>query len=551
MRKRVLDGYLSPDPYSTAWVALVPHRDDPNRPAWPESLEYLRATQFDDGGWGEPSVLYAHERTLATLAAIRALAEWENNHGDGARIERGLSALRRYAALLPEEPNVTIGFELLLPRLWVDVSPELQVRLPMDQWDYIEQMHRDKLSLIARLHPEPGQIASWWFSMEALAEEQLARLDDATLEANGSVATATAATAAYLRARRRAGGDSPRASAFLSHLLTEGEGSVPFCFPVEMFERVWVLDNLRRAGADPRSFAMHAVLESLDESWHTGSRGLSSSDFFPVNDGDDIALGFTLLCWGGFSPADTPLIDLWQDDHFRSYPDERDPSISVNIHALTALREQPGFPHRKKARRLSKWLVDRMNEETVFHDKWHFSPYYSVAHAISAFIGWDDTAARRCVDYLLAEQKEDGGWGWRDNADLSTMEETAHAALGLAHAFNAGLITDRAPLERAAHYLDKDVIEPRRERLWIGKTLYRSDNIADAAIFAARTALAQMGIALDSRLLVAASRDDITLESFLTAAREIENVFPVMEKFRSARPRDRAVKGAKSNRSRN
>ena len=92
----VLDGWLAADAYSTAWVAMVPDIHDISQPAWPQALEYLRAHQLVDGGWGEPKVFYAHERTLSTLAAIKALHLW-NLPEDRSRIQRGIEALHYYA----------------------------------------------------------------------------------------------------------------------------------------------------------------------------------------------------------------------------------------------------------------------------------------------------------------------------------------------------------------------------------------------------------------------------------------------------------------------
>src|SRR5512139_1275527 len=84
-----LRGWLGTDAYSTAWVATVPDVYDPSRPTWPRALHYLRTHQLDDGGWGEPHIFFAHERTISTLAAIRALHLWKALPEDGMRIRRG------------------------------------------------------------------------------------------------------------------------------------------------------------------------------------------------------------------------------------------------------------------------------------------------------------------------------------------------------------------------------------------------------------------------------------------------------------------------------
>src|SRR5215510_15906512 len=106
-----LSGWLGPDTYSTAWVALVPDQNDPSKPQWPEALDYLRRHQLEDGGWGDPHIYYAHGRTIATMAAIWALKAWSTDGTDTLRINRAAAALGSYAKQLQIEPHDPIGFE--------------------------------------------------------------------------------------------------------------------------------------------------------------------------------------------------------------------------------------------------------------------------------------------------------------------------------------------------------------------------------------------------------------------------------------------------------
>ncbi len=493
-----LRGWSGPDPYSTAWVALVPHKDDLHRPAWPETLDYLRYHQLEDGGWGAPGIYYAHERLISTMAAIHALHTWQSNPADTGRIQRGLEALQVYTDDLLNELIEPIGFELITPRLRDLLLPAFGDKLPLDKWAAIDELNGEKLALIQRRQPDPDAPRAWWFSMEMLPQEQLACLDDSVLDEKGTIAAATAATAAYLAARRYAGADSPCASSYLAQLLAWGGSGVPFCWPFDVFENVWVLDNFRRAGLDPRTPAIARLVKIVHNSWELNQPGLSYSDLFRVNDGDDTMVGFTVLNWAGVSPSDEPVLAFWDEDHFRSYMDERSPSVSANIHALTALRTQDGFPHRNLARRLTEWLAQQMNPTCLFDDKWHYSPYYSVAHAISAFAGWDDTIARQCIDHLLEHQQPDGGWG---GFGFSTQEETAHCMLALYNARAWGLLRDRRPLAAAARFFQSVAYQEPEERLWIGKTLFRPEGIVKAVLLAAHVVLERLGysIRIDDR----------------------------------------------------
>ncbi len=483
--------WLGGDSYSTAWVALVPHVNDLSRPAWPEALEYLRSHQLADGGWGEPHIFYAHDRTISTLAAIKALHTWQGVCDSTEHIRRGLAALRNYADYLPREPYEPAGFEMLLPRLRDDLTPLYGSELPLDRWQPIELAHQEKLALIPHLHPDPSKPQSWWFSLEMLPEDCLAPLDDAILDVYGSVATATAATAAYLAARRRAGGDLPAAANYLDRLVRTWGGGVPYCWPEEVFEEIWALDNYRRVGLDPTTPTIVSSIESIQKAWYRNTPGLAFSDLFPVNDGDDTVVGYTVLAWAGAAPPDDgPVMEYFDGDHFLTYLSERGASASVNIHALTMLRAQPGFPHRDVAEKVSAWLRDHMRQDVPFEDKWHLSPYYSTAHAIPAFAGWDDFAARHCIDFILERQRIDGGWGW---FGYSTLEETAHCVIGLSCAYKQGLLSDDSALAKAGRYFDANADRQAVEALWIAKTLFCPSRIVNAALFSAQAALTDLG----------------------------------------------------------
>lgn len=493
-----LSGWLSPDVYSTAWVALVPDKMNIDRPAWPEALDYVRNAQLPDGGWGEPQVYYAHERTITTLAALKAIHTWQSSHADQVRIERGLKALQKYARDLAREPHEPVGFELLLPTLRNSLTPFYDADLPTVLWEPIEQKSRQKLALIGKGNfLNPTEPRAWWFSLEILGNHQLNMLDDSILEENGSIVTSVSATAAYLAARRLEGHDSPKAAAYIAEILRQGQGSVPFSWPVEVYELVWVLDAIRKAGIQPDKLAISGLLDKLEEAWYLNEEGLSSSRYFRVNDGDDTLVGYTILKWAGRTPSDDACWQFWDEDHFRSYLDERTWSISTNIHALPAF--QPGDDQNLDPRieRLLGWLRSQIKEDGSLNDKWHLSPLYSVSHALSSLIGMDEDLARRCVNHLIGSQRPDGGWG---HFGRSTLEETAHCSLALAEANREGLFTDLTPLARASAFLAANEGVTPSESFWIGKTVFCPTRIVEATLFAAQYALSNLGLPENANL---------------------------------------------------
>lgn len=486
-----LTGTVSVDNYNTAWVALVPHETDRGRPQWPVALAYLRQTQLADGGWGAPLVYHAHERTLCTLAAIAALCTWREQPADEARIERGLAALHHYAGDLAHDPLELVGYEILLPRL-VRLLEPYDLDLPTDAWYNILDVGQRKMFLIGNLEIEPQRPRTWWFSMEMMPEEWLCRLDDNLLTHHGSVATSTAATAAFLRARRLQGKDSPRAAAFIQRMLAIGEGGAAFSWPIEHYELLWILDQLKRVQFPPEHPRVQQVVVQLNRCWLIPPGGFAGSSAFAVADGDDTSVGYDILRWAGYQPSPEPLLAFWNDGYFRTYLDELTASVTVNLHVLAALRHDLAHAKmRELAEQTLVWLRPHLQGERGYADKWHFSPMYVAAHSLETLLDWDVVLARQSLDFLLAAQRADGGWGC---GERSTVEETGHATIGLLAAWRRGMLRDKRPLSQAATFLHQHRADPAVERLWIGKTLFNAPKIVAAIRFAADYGLAQAGI---------------------------------------------------------
>ena len=476
-------GMVLPDAYNTAWVALVPQAENPANPAWPQALAFLRESRLDDGGWGSPEIYFAHGRTISTLAALRTFLAWGMAPGSNL-VKEAVSAIERYAHDLRQEPDEPIGFELLLPRLAVEVE-RFGVNLPAGAWTGIKRIADQKMALIGALKPDYEQPRSWWFSMELLLEYQLARIEKKILNDHGSIVTSPAATAAYLRALRLAGRDSVEAHRYLDQVVRLGQGGAGVCWPIEGFEIVWTLDSQMRAGNDPDDPALTPLIRWVANYWENSPEGLSHSLAFPIKDGDHTAVGYKVLRWAGLNPSPAPLLRFWDGEkkRFVTYTDERTPSISANVHALLAFRDDPAnAEHRQIAGHIVHWLRKEMRREGKLHDKWHFSPLYATSRVIPALIGLDHEFARACVRYLLDAQLPNGGWGVGHSPSL---EESSYAILGLIAAWEAGLFEERRVLEKALAYLKTHDERAAQVPLWIGKTLYQPLGVTRAAYKAA------------------------------------------------------------------
>jgi hypothetical protein len=172
---------------------------------------------------------------------------------------------------------------------------------------------------------------------------------------------------------------------------------------------------------------------------------------------------------------------------------ERNPSISVNINGLIALRS---FDKSSDVKNVMKKIVNWLESQTypsnkgfIFEDKWHISPYYCISRAVFAFRGINDNFAQKCVNQLISHQKSDGGWGLGHE---STFEETAHVCLALCHWFRFN-VKERNKnnlkiLERIDYFFrtfsGKIYVE-----LWIAKTLYCPTTVVEAFVIAAKYSL--------------------------------------------------------------
>ncbi|XP_020588797.1 monofunctional pimaradiene synthase-like [Phalaenopsis equestris] len=74
------DGEVSPSAYDTAWVARIPSMDDPNKPQFPTTLEWVMKNQLEDGSWGEPIFFSIYDRLVCTLSCVITLTQWKQGH---------------------------------------------------------------------------------------------------------------------------------------------------------------------------------------------------------------------------------------------------------------------------------------------------------------------------------------------------------------------------------------------------------------------------------------------------------------------------------------
>lgn len=458
--------------YDTAWVARL-------APIYPgygfeESLEWLRRNQYDDGTWGAP-VDHFHDRYISTLAAIVALKEVGKDWRDERRVKRGEDALWRLVGKLRMDDSDTVGF----PMLSVSLSEEaetLGLDVPRPPLRYAGP-YQKKVKALLKLPKSQWRGNSLTYSLEGL--RTLIQPSDDLLEANYSVSISPAATAAYLMVQQ----DTPALAYLNDSMVIAGTGAVPALAPIDVFEIAWALSHLRTVGAiepdDP------AVLSLLDYVWSLWSQkvGISDSKYFKVPDLDDTAACFALLRWAGYPVSADVFGSYEMDEWFYCYPAETNPSPSVHVRLLAALRMCQEHPLH------SRWVNKALNALRSFDengsfwwDKWHASPYYVNSLAVNVLYDLDNILAHSRLKWILRTQNDDGGWGYFGQ---STPEETAYCleALTIWDCTVGGI--DPSVLDEAAEYLAQHLADASYMSLWIGKGLYTPPNLVKAAILSA------------------------------------------------------------------
>jgi halimadienyl-diphosphate synthase len=473
-------GWMSNTAYDTAWIARLAELE----PEMAEdALEWLRRHQLPDGSWGTGYLRYHHDRLICTLAAMTALAKYGRPE-DRQRCQRAQLALKPLAnGLLADPPGATIGFEMIVPTL-------LNEAKALDLVDGYENDVLNRLShyRAAKLAALPGGMINRFvtvaFSVEMAGPDELRLLDTERLqEANGSVGHSPSATAYF--ALHVNPGDTD-ALAYLRQVMT-GSGGVPDVAPFDVFEQAWTLWNVALLGTlDDETLALcQPHLDFLRKAWKPDS-GIGHALGYTPKDGDDTGLVFEVLTHFSSEINLDAVLNYEEDDHYRCYELEANPSISTNIHILGALRKA-GLPVKHPAVQKVIHYLERVQTIRLFwFDKWHASPYYPTAHVVITAAGYADELLDNAVYWLIETQNEDGSWGFY----IPTAEETAYCLQALVIWKRSGHPVPDGVLERGAAWLLAHMDDPLPP-LWIGKCLYCPVYVVRSAVLSALMLVAQ------------------------------------------------------------
>jgi halimadienyl-diphosphate synthase len=467
-------GEMAGTAYDTAWVASIPDLEQPDRPAFPQALDWLRLHQHSDGSWGAETEYY-HDRVLSTLVACIVLAEWRRDEWADFQIEAGLKSIWRNATSLQRDPNDLVGFELILPTL-LQRARTLGFRLPYSHFDLYQVQRTRKLELIPQTLLYSRNVTST-FSLEFLGDQaDRSRLEGDLQEDNGSIASSPSATSYFLRQTRNG-----QAMAYIDTLVHRVKGAIPAAIPIDIFERAWTLYNLYLV---ENRFPPEALgcIDELAERWTR--QGVGFGTFSSVQDLDDTSLTFDMLVRAGKQP-DPSVLQLFElEDHFMCQAYERNPSISAHVHLLDALGASPRFPGwQRMVDKTVSFLEHSKTYGTFWFDKWHCSPYYTTSHAIIAALDIAPLLVQEAIPWLIQTQRPNGGWGYLDD----TAEETAHSLQALLVYHRKGGRVPPQVFAQAVNYLERSVERQNAHyrALWLCKALYSPTWIVHSTILGA------------------------------------------------------------------
>ncbi|MCA9988239.1 MAG: hypothetical protein KDE09_04925 [Anaerolineales bacterium] len=480
---------ISSTAYDTAWIASIPSAADPRIPEYPQAYQWLLDHQHKDGSWGG-EVQYIHDRILCTLTALAALGSMRTSAAAELAIEAGTRYLWQKGHLLGNEPTELVAFELLLPAM-VRRAQQADIKVP-PHLDIYEAQRVEKMRLIpagALYSPRVTVV----HSLEFLGEQaDLAGLK-AAQGLNGSIGNSPAATACYyIRSR------DPQAKRYLDNCLKRNGGAeVPVLHPCETYEYLWAAYHLYLAGIPAAELLTRRHRQTLSAALDNG--GVSLAPTFPIPDADDTAVALLFLHDVEAEPDPRVLLPFaTSEGHFASFQYERHSSLGVSLHVLHALLRIPGYPDRTRTIvRVLDYLASKQIEGLYWIDKWHVSPYYATAHALSILKELPRQQASRMKplversrEWLRHTQNADGSWGFYGEP---TVEETAYGLLALAAGAGTPADSDKISSTLAAKYLLTRLLEHERHSsevypfppLWIDKCLYTPRLIVQAVVVSA------------------------------------------------------------------
>jgi halimadienyl-diphosphate synthase len=411
------------------------------------------------------------------------LAKRGRRASDHHRLEEGQAALERITdgatgGLLRDPNGSTVGFEMIAPTL---VSEAESLGILQRQGDRIlGRLSRLRMAKLSKLNGRKvNRYMTAAFSAEMAGDDAHDMLEiDCLQEGNGSIAHSPSATAYYAQHV------DPGNQAALDYLrrITLSNGGVPNVAPFDIFEPAWIMWNLSLSGEVDRDLRAlcDPHLDTISRHWKPGSGIGSWVALYVPSDGDDTGLVYDVLAKFGREVDLDAIFYYEEDEYFRCFSMEANPSISTNIHILGALKQAGLAQHHHAVQKILHFLRQKRVLESFWFDKWHSSPYYATGHGILASCEYDREMAAAAVDWIVNTQNNDGSWGFF----IPTAEETAYCLQALCFWVRCGGKVNTNIITAGAAWLEEHAEMPYPP-LWIGKCLYSPYLVVQSAVMSA------------------------------------------------------------------
>nr|WMI31575.1 chloroplast cephalotene synthase [Cephalotaxus sinensis] len=377
---RLQDGEISPSAYDTAWVARVPARDGSHRPQFPQAIKWLLNNQLEDGSWGLKSSFMLCDRLLSTLNSVISLHAWKTGH---RQVEQGICFVRENLKSLTDDDISATDFEIIFPAL-LQKAKSLGLSLPYNL-PFIKSLMEERESALTGVSVAQGIPTCMLNTLEGLEESIDWKKIMSFQNKDGSFLSSPASTACVLLHT----GDE-RCFVFLSNLVEKFGGCVPCLYPIDLLERISLVDNIDHLGIG-RHFKeeIKVALDYVYRYWSERGIGWGRGSLFP--DLNTTALGIRTLRIHGYDVS-PDVLKIFKDDHGRFFSCASQRHIDLRSIVNLFRASDLAFPGEKimdEARLFaSQYLRQSLTTDTILcnqklYDEIHYVLEYSWHLSIS------------------------------------------------------------------------------------------------------------------------------------------------------------------------